>query len=420
MSGFNQPGGGATTAAGVSVNTAGGLVGPSVQTALQALHDAIGGTQKATGFLLVASNDAPASVKAGADYVCDGVNDQVEINAALVLAAPLQTYNPLSPAGAAQRGVVMLTGGRFNIGGSILMQTGTTLQGQGRGTTEIRCVNITAATGAGANLGAIKLAVANGHMTTVKDFWLNGTFAAGMGGTAVHGIHYDMSGGTDTTDYPNTDPDSYHYINNLLINGFTTSTRHGIWLYASATANLRAAVIDAIDMRVSSGDGIRLETCSDSFVANCHVGGSGGSGYYINGGNTRMANNKSFFSNTHGLWLVSGRCTVVGYETQDDFQGIIIDGSPSVLTGLTIDTSSASGLQVSSSKAVVGSFSIFNRGGGRYATTTLGLYFDATYTDLQIGPGNIEPASVTTPVSGAVGARSFAHWSDGTTQTATG
>jgi hypothetical protein len=45
-----------------------------------------GGGSGAVYYLLVASSDAPADVKAGAHYVCDGTGDQAEINAAIAAA----------------------------------------------------------------------------------------------------------------------------------------------------------------------------------------------------------------------------------------------------------------------------------------------------------------------------------------------
>lgn len=368
--------------------------------------------------IVVASADASSAVKAGANYVCDGTNDQVEINAAIDLASPLNSRNSLMPVGAAQVGKVQLSGGRFNCGGSILMRSGVHLAGMGFAT-EVRPVSLSAATGAGSGVALIKLAAATDHATMVRELWLNGNFA---GGGACHGIHYDMTGATDTTQYPTTDPDAYHYIQDCLFNGFTTGTRHNIWLYAATTANNRAAMITGITGRVPSGDNIRLEGCSDSTIGNCHVGGAGGSNYYVSGGNTRIGNCKSMYANTNGLYVSSGRCTIGNFESQDDSTGVYIDGSPIVAHGLTIDTSSVAGLVVSTSKAQIHGFSIYNRGGGRYATTTKGLYIDSnSYTDLHL-TGAVEPSLITTPITGTVSApnRNFMRVTDGTSLVSVG
>lgn len=62
-------------------------------------------------WLTVAANDAPAIIKERADYVCDGVNDEVQINAALVAAS--------------DNGGVWLSLGTFNIGATITVNSGT-------------------------------------------------------------------------------------------------------------------------------------------------------------------------------------------------------------------------------------------------------------------------------------------------------
>ena len=63
----------------------------------------------------VAANDAVQAIKDGADYVCTGTDDQVEINLALA------------------DGAVELSAGTFNISDSVLMLDDSTLRGQGPG-----------------------------------------------------------------------------------------------------------------------------------------------------------------------------------------------------------------------------------------------------------------------------------------------
>ncbi|MBW8827805.1 MAG: hypothetical protein JF603_15875, partial [Acidobacteria bacterium] len=53
-------------------------------------------------YLLVASSTAPTAVKAKADYVCDGIADQIEIQAAV------------DTAFAQNGGIVQLSTGKFN------------------------------------------------------------------------------------------------------------------------------------------------------------------------------------------------------------------------------------------------------------------------------------------------------------------
>ncbi|NTW33736.1 MAG: hypothetical protein HGB12_14140, partial [Bacteroidetes bacterium] len=68
-------------------------------------------------FIVVAASNAPADIKANADYICDGTSDQTEINTALGVA-----------------NCVYLTEGLFEIDGSISMASDKSLIGSGAST----------------------------------------------------------------------------------------------------------------------------------------------------------------------------------------------------------------------------------------------------------------------------------------------
>jgi polygalacturonase len=74
--------------------------------------------------LTVAASDAHATVKAQADYLCDGTDDDVQIQAAI---------DALAAAG----GKVVLTEGTFTIGTAPVLASNTCLVGQGMGITTI-------------------------------------------------------------------------------------------------------------------------------------------------------------------------------------------------------------------------------------------------------------------------------------------
>ncbi|WP_243670103.1 hypothetical protein [Methanoculleus chikugoensis] len=69
--------------------------------------------------IIVAASDSSAASKAGADYICDGIDDQYEIQAAIDALPP------------ARGGTVQLTEGTFKCSGNILPGSYTTLSGQG-------------------------------------------------------------------------------------------------------------------------------------------------------------------------------------------------------------------------------------------------------------------------------------------------
>lgn len=361
-------------------------------------------------FLQVASNDAPTDFKNSADYVCDGTADQTEINTALNRAAPLVSRNSNMLAGAEQLGKVLLSGGRFNCSGSINIPTGVHFQGVGW-LSEVRAVSCN-------SVGLLMLRNVSDHLVQVSEMFLYGNYSAG--GTC-NGIDFDMTSSTNAgvSAYPSSSPDSYHHIHDLYIDAFSSGTRHGIRLWATSTANNRGNIIDRCQIRNISGDGIHLSAASDSFIANTHIGTVGGSGFRIATGNCKVVNCKSFYCDTYGLYATSGRGTLTAFESQDDATGLYFDASPWSCSSITADTSSVAGVRVGSGQLTLSGLAIYLRGGGRYATQGIGLHIDAAHTDLTL-IGNIVPTSITTPISGSAGARSFVRVSNGTTLVSVG
>ena len=93
--------------------------------------EAGGGGYSAT--YTVAASDASASAQANADFVCDGTNDEVQINAAL---AACETLSGGSSGAAGGR--VLLSEGTFYIGATAITgATSSTLQGQGPTATKL-------------------------------------------------------------------------------------------------------------------------------------------------------------------------------------------------------------------------------------------------------------------------------------------
>jgi hypothetical protein len=351
--------------------------------------------------------DAPTTVRAAADYVCDGTADQVEINAALAQAAPLQSRNSASPTGAQQRGRVLLTGGQFNISAPIGMYAGTSLRGCGFGT-QLRAVsNATRVIG---------LATPGAHLTEVSDLYIEGNSSAGG---ACNGIDYDMSNSTNALvgQFPDVSPDSYHYIHDLYLHGFTTGSRTAVKLWAATNTNNRGNLIHSLQIRGASANAIWMDVSSDSTISNCHIGNALVA-YRIGGGNTRLSHNKSFYSDQYGLYITSGRCTVSGYESQDDLNGVYVTGSNCTLSGLTVDTCSGFGLRIGASRTQVGACNIFLRGSARYSTQSVGLQWDAAPAHCTF-IGAIDPTSITTPISGSPGTSSFMRASNGGTSLVT-
>ncbi len=117
------------TSGRLPVAGAGGLLGDSSNLTWNNPSLQVGGANVTRGATyVVAASDAPAHVKAQADYVCDGTADQVEIQAAL---------NAL-PAGG---GTARLSEGTFTITDTLTPSSHNHLQGSGAGVTVINVVN---------------------------------------------------------------------------------------------------------------------------------------------------------------------------------------------------------------------------------------------------------------------------------------
>ena len=350
---------------------------------------------------LVVSSDMPAGYKAAAAsygvpvFVCDGTNDQYEINEAIKLAAPLTSRNAGMPAGAQQFGTVRLTGGRFNIAAPISMLTGVAVEGAGW-TTELRSM-------ANNGSGMFTLTSPSDHATRVSSMWLNGNGAAG--GTC-NGIDFDMTASGNTSAYPDTNPDSYHVIEDLLITRFKSiGSRTSIKLWSTGTSNNRGNYLRQLQIRDSGFHGIWLSSASDCSIDLVHIGSTGDTGIMVSGGNTRITNAKTFYSDNYGMQVSSGRSTIACFESQDDVNGINITGQQALVSGATIDTSQNTGITVSSPTAYLSGVQVFARSGGRFATMANGIVTTGG-GGASVIEATINPANITTPVSGTISSNS--------------
>ncbi|GAG98346.1 unnamed protein product, partial [marine sediment metagenome] len=188
--------------------------------------------------LVVAADDSSLEVKARADYVCTGVDDEVEINAALA-ALP------------AAEGEVRLMEGTFNIAAPITPPAGAKLSGLGWSTI-INGTNV---------VGVTNAIVPAGANVTISDLAI--VFAAGAGdvGSRPNGIYNDadylwvenlwitgdVSVGDDTSDLRQCgivlDGASFCKISNVRSE---TNDRHGICLSGAG------ALYNTIEMGLTS------------------------------------------------------------------------------------------------------------------------------------------------------------------------
>jgi len=193
---------------------------------------------KGTANYVVAASDAPASVKAIADYVCDGTADDVQFQAALD-ALP------------AEGGKVYGTAGDYLFTGNLEIPSNTTLE---------------FATG-----NTIKVAASGTHtLDTDTKSKNNSTVAYVIGNENVEGsdtnIHIigaviDMEAGASTSHF--AEDKSYT----------------GIWLESCSNSSIKnCTVIDCVyDLSAATGRaiGILMSDCDDSTISECEATGCG-------------------------------------------------------------------------------------------------------------------------------------------------
>lgn len=331
-----------------------------LEAAWQADIAAVGGS--GTGSLIVASSQAPLAVRAVANYVCDGTNDEAQINAAILEAAaiPGTLTDPNSDGGA---GRVFLTAGRYNIADSVLMRTGVALQGQGW-LTELFAVSSLA------GAGVIEIVDADAHAFTISDLWVNGNGTTG----SAHGIYFDATGGGDFSERPDTNPDSYITIDHVLVSNCKASgaDRHGFYLKGTSGGSRAAKLINCHSW-VCDGYGFYLDGTSDCHLTDCtaSTAGSGSTqhGFVIAGGNTQLIGCKSYYCEGNGFHLTSGRVNMIGCVAQDNaYWGFYMSSSDGNIVGGQADSNgrldnsagNGGGFYVATSCTIVG-VNVFDR-----------------------------------------------------------
>lgn len=281
----------------------------------------------------VASSNESASVKATADYVCDGTADEVQINAAL---ASVGSESVTGAAKGANGGMVILVGRKFTISGPVLLQSQTELVGAyGKSGTWIYCAGSYAPGSAG---GIIELATLNTQYTVVRDVGLHGN------SVNVCGIRHEMGVGQEY--------DGYHVAKDIYIWNVGS---HGVYALNQLGGRLRGNMYS--DMRIINAGGYGVYSkCPDSFYqlidvgsAGSNIGGAAGHGFYCGHSNNRYVNCKAWFSDGTGFHIAGGRDNMLsGCESQDnELHGYYVSSARSSLSSCVADSNSHTGSGVS-------------------------------------------------------------------------
>ncbi len=267
--------------------------------------------------LLVAASDAPAGIQAAAHYVCNGTDDQAEINQAI---AYLGTVG----------GQIQLSPGTFNCGGAIRLNRRVMLVGAGRATILKAIGSWTAfdGTSSGAVIEPVDAGI---DKTAIASLAINGNR---WSGGDVKGIYYNI-----TTD-ANFDegPDAAHYFSDIYI---YHTRQHGFHIAGERMRGnniSRLRVYNVGEEGVTEAHGFYVD-CPDSFFSQCESGSSSGSGFYAKGGNLHFTNCKSWYSDLSGWQIRTVRGQYAACEAQDNEQhGFYITAGPNSLTSCHADS----------------------------------------------------------------------------------
>ena len=285
-------------------------------------------TAKRPGFLTVAAANSPDSFKDVADYVCDGVADQNEINIAIGAAQPGNG----STAGSG--GTVKLAPGVFNDSGPIRGRTWVTLEGSGHLATQVKATaGWSSSAGDGAAVGGIWEVYDRAvQFSRVENLTLHGQ------SNQVHGVH----AAADTALAPRVGghQDSGLMCRTLLIRNVVT----GLNFPRGSRAN------HCKDIRILNASGVAvLVRCVDSFWEGVETGSAGSHGFWVSGSNHRFVDCKSWYSDGHGWYFTGPRNAGSGLEAQDNQQhGFFFDAGDSTFSSILSDSNSYNGSSVSS------------------------------------------------------------------------
>lgn len=233
----------------------------------------------------VAASNASSTL--GADYVCDGTADNVEIQAAL----------DALPAGG---GTIQLTDGLYTVAASVDIPSKCRLIGAGRIATMVKQANT-------ANVPVIRSKLATSINITISDLTVDGNLA-NQSSSDLHGI---MLGRNQNTG------GSGHRLYNVLAQNCRAS---GICIYSCSDVELRGCF--GLTCTVGSGaagNGIYLCNCQDSRV--------------LSGGGSGNANAGVLVAN-HTLTPGNRACSIIGGHYNSNAFGMECDdGTDDIFLG---------------------------------------------------------------------------------------
>lgn len=317
-----------------------------IEDGIEAAH-LLGGSTRGQ-YLTVGSNELPAAAKSLCDYVCDGVDDQVQINQALQRAS-----RPADGFGGEGYIGVALVGPRFYVANNnttpILMYPSTHLTGAGQGTLITPQWSSTTST-----RGCIELLNSNVAHTRVSNLTIGTHNGSKFNG---YGIFYTQNGNADTYEIK-TANDPFNFIDSVTV---AFSRRSGFFVTGTAGGARETQIFHCVAWACDER-GFYIDS-SDCQISDCRATNGGNfARFQLAGGNVKMANCKAYFSglgagaggtSADGFQVTSSRIAIANCDAQDNGRwGFVISGQDVTATNLVADsnarlTSAGGGFSIS-------------------------------------------------------------------------
>ena len=270
--------------------------------------------------ILVAAADAPEPLRNVAHYLCDGLDDQIEIN---------QAIHDLGLVG----GLVQLSEGTFQCSGAIRLNARIALFGKGRATV-LKAFGTWSAFDGSSPGALIEPSSDTIEKTMVSLLMLHGNRYGGQ--ADVKGVYYNITSKSEFEE----GPDAAHYFSDLYI---ALTKQHGFHITGEF---MRGGIINSV--RVfnvgQEGESVAhgfLVECPDNFFNQCESGSSTGNGFYVDSANLHFVNCKSWFSDLSGWQIRKPRGLFSACAAQDNAQhGFYITTGPTSLVGCHADSNS--------------------------------------------------------------------------------
>ena len=263
-----------------------------------------------TATLVVAASNSSDRGRAQADFVCDGVNDHIEIQAAL---------DALPATG----GEVFLLDGTYNIEASLALDSYQTLRGCGRNTiltTTTADLDIITATGGD---GSEKVGI------LIADLCVDGQAGGVAGGEGIYLTYVDYSKITNAWLLNNAYGIDLKNSSNNTVTGNTCQGNliEGIWLYHSNNNTITGNTCQG-----NNCNGICLYNSNNNTITGNTCQGNGEDGIYLEYSNSNNITGNTCQGNLDGgIWLYhSNNNTITGNTCQGNGEdGIYLDNSNS-------------------------------------------------------------------------------------------